>query len=182
MAIANADQLSGASAGSANAGLVGASSQVRSTEVRGAIRVRRFTFTIPASGAGSKNGDQIRCGGLKVTDRIYSGKVITNGLGAGVTLAAGKLDNNNSANNDNNHYLQPVSVANAGAADFNLNLTEQVGVDPTGAVTDTGDGIVASPGGGFGNAPVEIMLTIGGADPTAAQQIQGFIFYEGDEP
>lgn len=184
MAIANCDQIAGlALGGTASAGLGGASSLVRSPEEKGALRIRRFTFTIPASGAGSANGDQIKLPGMKTTDRIYAARVYAPALGASVTLAMGKIDSNNSANNDNNHYFLPTAVTNPQIIDANLNMTEQAGVDATGAVTDTGDSISGSvPGGGFGSGGITPVLTIGGGTPTAAAQIIGYYIYAGDEP
>jgi len=183
MAIANCDQIATQQlGGTASAGLSGAATQVRAVEEKGALRIRRFTFTIPGAGPGSANGDQIKLPGMKPTDRIYMLRVYNPGLGAGVTLAAGKLDSNNAANNDNNHYFPPAAVNAPNIIDANLNMTEQVGVDASGASTDAGNAPAAgSPGGGYGSGPINPVLTIGGAAPAAGAQIVGFYIYSGDE-
>ena len=175
MSIALCDQLSAAqSGGTASAGLGGASQQIANVEL--GPPKKRFTFTIPASGPGSVAGDQIVIGKFNVFDRIFGARALGPALGAGTTLAVGKQDANNSANTDANHYIAPESTVTPTILTADRNMGEQVGVDPTGAVTDTGDGITGGPGGGYGNAGVNLLITIGGT-PTAGVQIQGFMFY-----
>lgn len=182
MSIANCDQIAGlALGGAAIAGLGGASSLNRSPEEKGAIRVRRFSFTIPASGAGSVAADQIKLPGMKTTDRIYGIRVFAPALGANQTLAIGKIDTNNAANTDPNHYLAPTAVVNPGILDANINMTEQVGVDATGDETTSGNALSPSAGGGYGSGPIHPAITLS-ATPTTAAQILGFYLYAGDEP
>jgi hypothetical protein len=181
MSVVNSDEISQAvGGGSASAGLGGATNPPRATEVKGAARKWKFAFTIPASGAGSVAGDQIRVARLKTTDIIYGVRIYAPVLGASTTLAIGKTDTNNSANNDANHYLVPSDTSVAGILEANGNMLEQVGADATGAETDTGDAITGgAPGGGYGSGPIDIMLTIGGT-PTATARIMGYVEYAGD--
>jgi hypothetical protein len=174
MAQALCDQLSIPNlGGSAVAGLGGASAQIRSVEKGGRLRIARFTFTVPASGAGSASADTVLLPAMGPLDRIYMLRFFVPGS---LTFSVGKVDSNNSANSDPAHYI-PNAVYPAGMLDAVLNMGEQVGVDPTGASTDTGDKPIGSaPGGGFGNGPVNLQLTWG-ASPTAALQIQGFFVY-----
>ena len=176
MSIALCDQLSAPQpGGSASAGLGGASLQISNVEL--GPPKKRFTFTIPASGAGSVAADQIKIGNFGVFDRIYGVHVVGAALGANTTLSIGKIDSNNPANSDPIHYSDAIPTVNAYEIDADSNLGEMIGAAPTGASTDTGDAIVpGAPGGGFGNGPVAIVLTIGGT-PTAAVQIGGWIDY-----
>lgn len=185
MATAVCDQLAiGKGLGSANAGLGGANLQGSPTENDTAIRVKRFTFTIPASGAGSAQNDVITIGLFNVLARFIAATVFVpaGGLGAGTTLSIGKVDPNNAANTDAVHYANAVSSAAAAVIEADTNITEQFGAAPTGAATDTGNApLPGAPGGGYGNAPIQMTLTIGGGAPTAAVQLQGFILYAADE-
>lgn len=177
MADALSDQLTAPQlGGAASAGLGGASAQISPTEDDSPIRFKRFTFTIPASGAGSANGDRIKMCKLNVFDRLLSAKVLVpaGGLGASTTLSIGKIDENNSSNTDNTHFSAAKSSAAAGVIDADTNLTEQVGVAPTGAVTDTGMGLP-----NFGSGPIDITVTIGGGTPTAAVKLYGWVTYVG---
>ena len=179
MAIANCDQYVGVGLGAASAGLGGANIQGSSVEA-GPPR-KRFTFTIPASGAGSAQNDVINIGDFNVFDRIFGVTVLipAGGLGAGTTIAIGKTDSNNSANTDASHYLAATDTSVATMLQADKNLTEQAGVAPTGAATDSGNGPVSNaPGGGYGNGPIKLTLTIGGSAPTAAVVIQGWIDYQ----
>lgn len=156
---------------SASAGLAGGASLNRSV-VDGAHRqVKIGTFTIPASGAGSADGDVIQICGLNVFARIISVQVLHQAMGAGVTLDIGKTDPNNSANNDATHYANGVDVANIGNFFANANLGEQVGTDPTGAVTDTGNAIPK-----FGSDEIMLTATIHTA-PTAAKVLTFIVDY-----
>jgi hypothetical protein len=177
MSIALCDQLSAAQGGgTASAGLGGASQQIANVEL--GPPKKRFTFTIPASGPGSVAGDQIVIGKFNVFDRIFGARALGPALGAGTTLSIGKIDPNNPANTDPIHYSEALSTVAAYNIEADVNLGEQIGAPPTGAVTDTGDGLVSgAPGGGYGNAPVSIVLTIGGT-PTAGAQISGWVDFQ----
>jgi hypothetical protein len=181
LGIALDDQLTApALGGTANAGLAGASLQISPAEKEhGKIR---FSFTTPATGAGSANGDQVRIGDLNVLARIVRITFYTAGLGAGVTIALGKIDPNNAANTDPVHYMGFLDASVLARLEADTNLLEQVGATPSGASTDTGDGLnPGAAGGGFGNAPIRLVATIGGAAPTAATTFQGLIEYMGPD-
>ena len=119
---------------------------------------------------------------LNVLDRFYAGRIIVGGaagIGAGTTLQMGKIDTNNPANTDPIHYLGAVPTAGGAIYDADSNLTEQVGAQPSGAASDVGDAPnPQAAGGGYGNGPILVTLTIGGT-PVATDQIQGFITYGG---
>ena len=181
MSIALCDQLSAPQlGGTASAGLGGAATQISSSEKEhGKVR---FSFTIPGSGAGSVNGDQVVLAKLNVFARLRSMTFYTNGLGAGVTISLGKIDPNNAANTDPVHYMGALDAAAVTKLEADTNITEQVGGSPTGASTDTGDAInPGGPGGGFGNAPISIVATIGGGTPTAGQQFDGVVEFMGPD-
>ena len=181
MAIALDDQLTAPQLGGvAAAGLAGASAQISASEKEhGKLR---FSFTIPAAGAGSAQGDQVRIGDLNVFARLVRIRLYTAGLGAGVTLSLGKIDPNNAANTDPVHYMPALDASVAAILDADTNILEQVGASPSGAVTDTGDGISSSaPGGGYGNAPIRLVATIGGGAPTAGATFQGLIEFMGPD-
>ena len=171
MSTAYALQLSQGTA-TATAGLAGGPNLARSTEDAGPIRVKHATFTIPASGAGSQIADVIVLCNLGVFSRFYYAYVATSAWGTSATLSIGKIDPNNSSNTDSAHYAALTSVAAAGSFLTGLAVGEQVGVDPTGASTDTGN---AAPY--FGSADIQITATIAGAAPTAAGTLNVVIFY-----
>lgn len=171
MAIALSDQLTALVPATASAGLSGAAQQARSSQIQGNLEGFEFSFTIPASGAGSTAGDQVVIAQLSVFARIKAIKLYNGAMGAGVTLSLGKTDPNNSANTDNTHYLDAVDVSVQGGVDATKNLPEQVGTDTTGAVTDTGMGLP-----NFGAAPINITATIGGT-PTAGAVFRGYVTY-----
>lgn len=177
MADTNCDQISSLG-GSASAGLGGASQQARSAEVAGRVRVMRFSKTIPASGAGSAQNDRIKLPPIEPTARMLAIRVYNPGLGANATISIGKIDTNDSNNDDDAHYLAAAAAANPGILDANLNMTEQVGADSTGASTDTGNGPAGGAiGGGFGNGPIYPTLKLGGAAPAAGSFITGYYLY-----
>ena len=181
MAIALCDQLTAPQlGGKASAGLAGASLQIASSEKEHGKM--RFSFTIPASGAGAAQGDQVRIGNINVLARIIRITFYTAGLGAGVTIALGKIDPNNAANTDPVHYMGFLDASVLTRLEADTNLLEQVGAAPTGASTDTGDGPNSGePGGGFGNGAIQIVATIGGAAPTAATSFQGLLEFMGPD-
>lgn len=182
MADVFSDQLSIVGGGTASAGLGGSSQQTSPTENDSPVRFKRFTFTIPAAGAGSANGDRIKVARLNVFDRFISARAIitaAGGLGAATTLSIGKIDTNLAANTDNVHYSAAKNTAAPAVIDADTNITEQVGAAPTGAVTDSGQGLTSQPGGGYGEGPIDVTLVIGGGAPAAGVQIQGYVFYAG---
>lgn len=174
---------SGFTGGTATAGVAGGPQMTRATEVRGITKVHRFTVEVdfpnpmPDSplvpGTTFANGDTLVLAWMDPTERIYFGRVyVLTGLGATVTLSFGKLDTNYSANTDPAHYLAATGANTVGAlADFNLNMTEQVGADPRGDQT-VGNFIPF-----FGSGKVYLTATIGGAAPTAGvgAKFSGFI-------
>lgn len=150
------------STGTASGGLAGAPVQTRGN------RRKEFTFTIPASGAGSTAADIVVLGVFDVTARIRAIKLINGAMGAGVTLSLGKIDPNNSANTDATHYLDATDVSVAGSVDAVKNLPEQIGTDPAGDQS-TGQTVPY-----FGQANIQITATIGGT-PTTAAVFRGYI-------
>lgn len=171
MAIFYATQ-TGAQVAAATAGLGGSPAQNRSNEDRSAIQVKHFSYTVPAS-SGPASGDSLVLARLKVTDRIYGIKLAVGALGAAATATLGKIDPNNSANTDASHYsgAMDLSIASYNPDALVTNDGEQVGADPAGDQT-TGQ---TAPG--FGQAPIQITMTFGGATPTAAAVIEGHVKY-----
>ena len=172
MAIALCNELTAVSPASAAAGLTGSPNQARSTQIKGHVQNEEFSFTIPSSGAGSASGDQIIIGYISVYARVKMIALRNDALGSGVTLSFGKTDPNNSANNDNVHYLDPIDASVASSQIYMAkNIPEQIGTDATGAVTDTGNAVP-----GFGALPIEVVLTIAGT-PTSGAKIAGWTEY-----
>lgn len=170
MAIAFSDLLTG-NVATASAGLAGGPNLNRSAKDGASAGVHIADFTVPASGPGSANGDVIYLCQLNVMSRISRIVLIFSAWGTSVTLSIGKVDPNNAANTDAVHYLAATSVAAAGNnTPLGANLGEQVGADPSGAVTDTGNAVP-----GFGELPIIITATIGGAAPTAAATLRAII-------
>ena len=175
MATANSDLLASI-AQSASAGIAGGAAQNRSV-VDGAHQQTKVAhFTIPASGAGSAASDVINICTLTPFSRIISVTVFHGAMGSVNTLDIGKVDPNNSSNTDAVHYASGVDTSLAGSFQAGgQNIGEQVGSDPTGAVTDTGNAIPT-----FGSANVIITATIHGT-PTAAQ-VYSFIIEYAERP
>lgn len=171
MAVAKSDQLTALAAASATAGLAGAPNQVRSSQIEGHVQGFEFSFTIPASGAGSTAGDQVIIGYMSPFARIEDIVLFNGAMGANVTLSLGKTDPNNSSNTDNTHYLDATDVSVAGRVWAQKNLPEQVGTDTAG---DQSTGNTAP---GFGALPIEVTATIGGT-PTTSAKFQGVIYYK----
>ena len=164
----------------ASGGLAGAPQQTRGAERTGKVHWKHFTLSnsgasVPSpslGGASLANGDVITLGGQRIIDRIIFGRFYFSAWGAGVTASVGKTDLNNSANTDAVHYKAATSVAAAGSFDLDTNMGEQVGADPTGAVTDTGNALPT-----FGSGPIQINLTIGGGTPAASATLNGYYLY-----
>lgn len=169
MAIAFSDLLTG-NVATASAGLAGGPNLNRSAKDGGAPHIHIADFTVPASGPGSANGDVIFLTAINVMSRFVRAQFINSVWGAGVTLSIGKVDPNNAANTDAVHYAPATAVATAGSFLATVNLGEQVGADPSGAVTDTGNTVPA-----FGEAAIIITATIGGGTPTAAATLRAII-------
>jgi hypothetical protein len=153
--------------GIAAAGLTGAPSYPRATEVRGLVKVYRFTVEQAApnpmpgeSDLSVATGDQFILAKLKPTDRLYFIEIFSGAWGGSTTLAIGKIDPNNSGNTDLEHYLAATSVVAAGNIFITKNMTEQVGDDPIGDQT-TGNQLPS-----FGSADIEIVATLGGTIDT----------------
>lgn len=163
-----ADQIntlfSGYLGGTATAGVAGGPLQVRSSELRGILKVHRFTVEqatpnpLPNNPAGAvATGDVFWLALLDPTERIFLGQIFFNAWGGTApTISIGKVDLNNSANNDAVHYLAATNITSAGNSFLNANMTEQVGADPLGDQT-TGNLIPA-----FGSNKVVVTGTLGG--------------------
>lgn len=96
------------------------------------------------------NGDVIYAARLKKGARIFSGRLITEALGASVTISVGTVENPTL-------FLAATSVASASTTEF-------------AATYATGAGQILS-------ADTWLILTVGGASPTLAKVICGFIRY-----
>lgn len=167
---------SGFLGGTATAGVAGGPTLVRATEVRGITKVHRFTVEaefpnplpdtplVPGHGIGA--GDTIVLAWMDPTERIYLGQVFI--LSAfGTTISFGKFDTNFYQNTDPQHYLLN-GAGTVGQLNFNLNMTEQVGVDPRGDQT-IGNWIPA-----FGSGKIWLTATVTGA-PTSTARLAGYI-------
>lgn len=170
----------GLSGGQAVAGVAGAPGQPRGSEVRGLLKVYRFTIElatpnpVPGQPGGAvANNDTFIVAVLKPTDRVFSGTVVElSTWGAGVTLSFGKIDTNNASNTDAVHYMAAQSMAAAAGTiyTFTTNLGEQVGADPIGDQT-SGQQLPQ-----FGSGPIYVTATVGGATPNATGTLNGFIY------
>ncbi len=163
MATAYSAELASAfSTGSAVAGLGGSPVQTRGS------KRPQFTFTIPASGAGSTAADIIIIGMFDVTAQLFAVHVSNDAMGASTTFSIGRIDTNNSANTDAVRYSDAVDTSVAGSWAATKNLPSQMGTDPIG---DQSTGQAAP---NFGNGLVFLTMTIGGT-PTAGTIISGYM-------
>lgn len=166
--------------GTAIAGIGGAPTLPRATEVRGLIKVVHFTIEqatpnpMPgtAIGGGIALLDSFILALLKPTDRIYFGRIYTDDWGGtGLFLSVGKVDPNNSANTDADHYKSAFSITGSAAVtDLDLNMGEQVGDDPAG------DSSVGNLPPGFGSDNIQVTATLTGTTIGTLGSINGFIF------
>jgi hypothetical protein len=154
-----------------SAGIQGGNLQIRSIVAAGKLQILADTYTIPAS-AGPASGDVLNWYPLPfpIATIVYA-RLFWDALGAGVTVALGKVDPNNSANTDANHYFAPTSAAVAGNATANTNIWEQVGTDPLGDQT-TGNTVPQ-----FGSAGIQFTTTFGGGTPSASAVLKLVVFY-----
>lgn len=165
--------------GVAVAGILGAPNFVRSTEVRGLVKVYHFNVEqalmnpMPGSPDGDiASGDSIIIALLKPTDRIYFGRIYNNAWGGTSTLMSVGKNNPNTPNVGivAAHYLSAQGIDTGGVNDINLNIGEQVGADPAG------DQSVGNQIPGFGALPVQITLTIVTSAFATGGTINGFLF------
>lgn len=161
------DQLTGVANPVGGAGLAGGTAQSRASQYGGKKRWRKFTFTIPATGAGSGDGDTVVVSYEHPMHEILRARILipSGGLGAGTTIDLGKYDPN-TATTSATRYISGADSSVAGVIEADNNLYEQVGSDPAG---DQSTGNVAP---GFGSQQVKLYLTLHGT-LTAAKQIKG---------
>lgn len=163
--------------GTANAGLGGAPDFPRATEIRGIVKVIKFDIEQdtpnpqPGDAAGSVgNADIFIIAELKVTDRIYFGRVYFNAWGSDIAMQVGKIDPNNVTNTDADHYLVATSIVTPGVADINLNIGEQVGDDPKG------DQSIGNLPPNYGSQDIQITVSVGGSSfAGGGGTIKGFL-------
>lgn len=167
--------------GTASPGIAGSPTFPRATEIRGLMKIYRFSVLADAmkpfpggSSAALAATDSIIVALLKPTDRIYFGKVFSNAWGGTTVVGAfGKVDPNNASNTDLTHYSSGLDLS-GGLSDVDIIVTnsgEQVGDDPKGDLS-VGNTIPS-----FGSDDIQIVLTVAGTlnvDPTGLQ-VNGWI-------
>lgn len=164
--------------GSAIAGIGGAKDYPRATQVRGILKVYKFswsqetpiampgdTATVPAL------NDQIVLALLKPTDYLYFGRLYLGDFGGtDLFLSVGRIDPNNSTNNDVDRYLAAVDVSGAASIkDLDLNMMTQVGTDPAG------DQSIGNKIPSFGSADIQITAQITGTTIGTVAAFSGFL-------
>lgn len=172
------DQINTLRGNPALGGLQGSPGFPRNQDVKGGVMIWRFSYTIPAS-SGPQINDVIDLAYLFPQCKMNGIFILNSDWGVGATFSIGRVDNNNSANNSANRYLNAADmhgVVRTTVTNVMLLAGDQVGADNLG---DESTGNVPL---NFGADTIIIRGTFLGAAPAAAATFSGWIEYiQGNE-
>ena len=153
----------------ASGGIAGGPTMVRSPAAAGKLQIGVDSYVTAGTEA---TGTVIEWWPqMPATARFVYANLAWGNLGSGAQLSLGKVDPNNAANTDANHYLVPTPAATAGSATGNVNMGEQVGQDPLG------DDSTGNTSPGFGALPIILTTTLTGATAAATISIVIVFFF-----
>ena len=153
----------------ASGGIAGGPTMTRAPQAAGKLQIGVDSYV--TLGTETVNSVLQWWPGIMPTGRLVYALLQWGNLGANALLSLGKVDQNNAANTDGNHYLNPTAAATSGSALANKNVGEQVGQDPLG------DFSVGNTPPNFGAQPIFLTSTFTGATAAASQNLVLVFFF-----